>query len=83
MSVEAAKAGKDIWCEKPMTRTIGEGKRVMEAVKQYGRMFAGYGRQRGWGRGVSGNELPGNEDGFVELTEEECRQLELPKEWIA
>ena len=39
MSVEAAKAGKDIWCEKPMTRTIGEGKRVMEAVKQYGRMF--------------------------------------------
>ena len=29
------------------------------------------------------NELPGNEDGFVELTEEECRQLELPKEWIA
>ena len=39
MSVEAAKAGKDIWCEKPMTRTIGEGKRVMEAMKQYGRMF--------------------------------------------
>ena len=22
-------------------------------------------------------------DGFVELSEEECRQLELPKEWIA
>ena len=33
MAVEAAKAGKDIWCEKPMTRTIGEGKRVMEAVQ--------------------------------------------------
>ena len=29
------------------------------------------------------HELSGNEDGFVELTEEECRQLELPKEWIA
>ncbi len=39
MSVEAAKAGKDIWCEKPMTRTIGEGKRVMEAVNHYGRIF--------------------------------------------
>ncbi len=39
MSVEAAKAGKDIWCEKPMTRTIGEGKRVMEAVNAHGRMF--------------------------------------------
>ncbi len=39
ISVDAAKAGKDIWCEKPMTHTIGEGKRVMEAVEQYGRMF--------------------------------------------
>ena len=37
MAVEAARAGKDIWCEKPMTRTIGEGQRVVEAVKQYGR----------------------------------------------
>ena len=47
------------------------------------RMFAGYGRQRGWEREISGNELPGNEGGFVELSEEEVRQLELPKEWIA
>ncbi len=39
MSIHAAQAGKDIWCEKPMTRTIGEGKRVVEAVKQYGNMF--------------------------------------------
>ena len=39
MSVEAAKAGKDIWCEKPMTRTIGEGKRVIEAVQRYNRIF--------------------------------------------
>ena len=39
MSVMAARAGKDIWCEKPMTRTVGEGKRVMEYVKAKGRMF--------------------------------------------
>jgi predicted dehydrogenase len=39
MAVEAARAGKDIWCEKPMTRTIGEGIRVIEAVNQHGRMF--------------------------------------------
>jgi predicted dehydrogenase len=38
-SVMAARAGKDIWCEKPMTRTVGEGKRVMEYVKSKGRMF--------------------------------------------
>ena len=39
MSVDAARAGKDVWCEKPMTHTIGEGKRVKEAMAQYGRMF--------------------------------------------
>jgi len=39
MSVMAAEAGKDVWCEKPMTRTIGEGKRVVEAMKVHGSMF--------------------------------------------
>ncbi len=39
MAAEAARMGKDIWCEKPMTRTIGEGKRVVEAVKQHGNIF--------------------------------------------
>ena len=39
MSVMAAQAGKDVWCEKPMTRTIGEGKRVVQAMEQYSRMF--------------------------------------------
>ena len=39
MAVEAAKAGKDIWCEKPMTRTIVEGQRVVEAVQRYNRIF--------------------------------------------
>ena len=39
MAVEAALAWQDIVCEKPMTRTIGEGKKVMEAVRQNGRIF--------------------------------------------
>lgn len=39
MAADAARAGKDIWCEKPMTRTIGEGRRVVEAVQQHGRIF--------------------------------------------
>ena len=38
-SVMAANAGKDIWCEKPMTRTVGEGKRVMEVIKAKKRVF--------------------------------------------
>ena len=39
ISIAAAKAGKDIWCEKPMTRTLGEGLRVIEAVQQRQRIF--------------------------------------------
>jgi len=39
MAVEAARSGKDIWCEKPMTRTIGEGKKVKEAIQQHGNIF--------------------------------------------
>jgi myo-inositol 2-dehydrogenase / D-chiro-inositol 1-dehydrogenase len=39
ISIAAAKAGKDIWCEKPMTRTIAEGQKVIDAVQQNGRIF--------------------------------------------
>jgi myo-inositol 2-dehydrogenase / D-chiro-inositol 1-dehydrogenase len=39
MSIAAADAGKDIWCEKPMTRTIGEGTKVIEAVRRNGRVM--------------------------------------------
>jgi predicted dehydrogenase len=39
ISIAAAEAGKDIWCEKPMTRTIGEGQKLIEAVQRYGRVF--------------------------------------------
>ena len=39
ISIAAAEAGKDIWCEKPMTRTIGEGRQVVDAVQRNGRIF--------------------------------------------
>lgn len=39
MAAEAAYAGKDVWCETPMTRTIGEGKKVSEAMRQNKRIF--------------------------------------------
>jgi predicted dehydrogenase len=39
ISIAAAEAGKDVWCEKPMTRTIGEGQRLIEAVGRFGRIF--------------------------------------------
>ncbi|MDH4196768.1 MAG: Gfo/Idh/MocA family oxidoreductase [Candidatus Aminicenantes bacterium] len=39
ISCAAAEAGKDIWCEKPLTRTIGEGRRLVETVARTGRIF--------------------------------------------
>ncbi len=39
MSILAAESGKDVWCEKPMTRTIGEGIKVKEAIRRTGRML--------------------------------------------
>ena len=35
ISIAAAEAGKDIWCEKPMSRTIAEGEAVVAAVAKY------------------------------------------------
>jgi len=37
--IHAAQAGKDIYCEKPMTKFIHEGRKVVEAVNRYGRIF--------------------------------------------
>ena len=39
ISIMAAQAGKDIWCEKPMTRTLAEGRAVVDAVRRYSRIF--------------------------------------------
>jgi predicted dehydrogenase len=34
MTIDALEAGKDVYCEKPMTHTIDEARRVAEAVKR-------------------------------------------------
>ncbi|MCK6501655.1 MAG: Gfo/Idh/MocA family oxidoreductase, partial [Nitrospira sp.] len=39
MSVEAARAGKDIYCEKPVSLTLDEGRRLVDAVRRAGRVF--------------------------------------------
>ncbi|HYG33735.1 MAG TPA: Gfo/Idh/MocA family oxidoreductase, partial [Clostridia bacterium] len=38
-SIDAAKAGKDIYCEKPVSMTVREGRLLVEAVRRYGRVF--------------------------------------------
>ncbi len=39
MTVMAAEAGKDIYCEKPMSLTIGQGRRMIEAVRKHKRIL--------------------------------------------
>jgi predicted dehydrogenase len=39
IAVEAMLAGKDVYCEKPLTLTIAEGKLIEKMVKQTGRVF--------------------------------------------
>lgn len=36
MLIDAVRAGKDVYCEKPLTLTIDEGKKICEAVKNSG-----------------------------------------------
>jgi predicted dehydrogenase len=37
--IDAAKAGKDIYCEKPLAHNINEGKAMVDAVRRYDRVF--------------------------------------------
>jgi predicted dehydrogenase len=49
-TIAAAKSGKDVFCEKPLSLTLAEGRAVCEAVRRYGRVFQ-HGTQRrseGW-----------------------------------
>lgn len=39
ISMEAVKAGKDVCCEKPLTRTIAEGRALADLVKKQNRVF--------------------------------------------
>jgi len=45
MVIAACRAGKDVYCQKPETRNLAEGPRMIEAARRYGRVVSG-GSQR-------------------------------------
>lgn len=48
IAVDAAKAGKDIYCEKPMALTVAEGRAMVNATRKYWRVFQTGNMQRSW-----------------------------------
>lgn len=52
MSVMAARAGKDVYCEKPVSLTIQEGRAMAETFRRHGRIFQAGTQQRSCYGGV-------------------------------
>jgi len=48
MAVRAAMEGKDIFCEKPLSLTVKEGRAMVNAARKYDRVFQTGSMQRSW-----------------------------------
>jgi predicted dehydrogenase len=48
VAVDAARAGKDIYCEKPLALTVAEGRAMVTAARKYDRVFQTGNMQRSW-----------------------------------
>jgi len=48
MAVRAAEAGKDIYCEKPLSLTVREGRAMVNAARKYKKVFQTGSMQRSW-----------------------------------
>lgn len=57
MSIAACEAGKDIYCEKPMSLTISQGRAMVEAVRKHKRVFQTGSHERSNPRTIRAIEL--------------------------
>ena len=48
IGIDAMEHGKDVYCEKPETLTVRQGRAMTQTARRYGRVFSG-GSQRVWG----------------------------------
>ncbi len=48
MAIRATEAGKDIFCEKPLSLTVKEGRAMVNATRQHQRVFQTGSMQRSW-----------------------------------
>ncbi len=48
IAVRAAEAGKDIYCEKPLSLTVREGRAMVNAARKYKKVFQTGSMQRSW-----------------------------------
>ena len=63
VAVRAAEAGKDIYCEKPLSLTIKEGRAMVNATRKHNRIFQTGNMQRSWTEFRQAVELVRN--GFI------------------
>ena len=47
-SIDAMKAGKDVYCEKPLAHTVEEGRKMVQAAEKYKRVVQTGSMQRSW-----------------------------------
>ncbi|MFS4417372.1 Gfo/Idh/MocA family protein [Maribacter sp. 2307ULW6-5] len=56
-AVDAMKLGKDVFCEKPMTHNIKEGRDMVNALKKYDRVLQVGSMQRSWSKFITARDI--------------------------
>ncbi|GAA4932746.1 Gfo/Idh/MocA family oxidoreductase [Algibacter agarivorans] len=56
-SIDAMKAGKDVFCEKPLTNTIADGRAIADTVKRTKSVFQTGSMQRSWAKFITAKDI--------------------------